>query len=128
MEGREGMNDELAGEQAEERRGDLPQPAPAEAPPPPLTAVRSLAVTSPSVVAGKKKRGRPRKYGPDGSLVMPLSLMPISASAPAGEFTLTRGQPLTVKRGRGRHLGSAILQQQRQWGIQFDSSGNNLFE
>uniref|UniRef100_A0A0A0KL67 AT-hook motif nuclear-localized protein n=1 Tax=Cucumis sativus TaxID=3659 RepID=A0A0A0KL67_CUCSA len=34
--------------------------------------------------AGKKKRGRPRKYGPDGKLnVAALSPKPISASAPA---------------------------------------------
>lgn len=30
----------------------------------------------------KKKRGRPRKYGPDGSVNMPLSPSPISSSAP----------------------------------------------
>jgi len=30
----------------------------------------------------KKKRGRPRKYGPDGSVNMPLSPLPISSSAP----------------------------------------------
>ncbi|KAL5180979.1 AT-hook motif nuclear-localized protein 1 [Glycine soja] len=32
--------------------------------------------------AVKKKRGRPRKYGPDGSVTMALSPMPISSSAP----------------------------------------------
>ncbi|KAK4262661.1 hypothetical protein QN277_028196 [Acacia crassicarpa] len=31
---------------------------------------------------GKKKRGRPRKYGPDGSVTMALSPKPISSSAP----------------------------------------------
>ncbi|TYJ25370.1 hypothetical protein E1A91_A07G045400v1 [Gossypium mustelinum] len=30
----------------------------------------------------KKKRGRPRKYGADGCLAMPLSVMPISSSIP----------------------------------------------
>ena len=30
----------------------------------------------------KKKRGRPRKYGPDGSVTMALSPKPISSSAP----------------------------------------------
>ncbi|XP_038682590.1 AT-hook motif nuclear-localized protein 1-like isoform X2 [Tripterygium wilfordii] len=35
----------------------------------------------------KKKRGRPRKYAPDGSPVAPLSPTPISSSAPhGGEF------------------------------------------
>ncbi|KAJ8900364.1 hypothetical protein K2173_025004 [Erythroxylum novogranatense] len=37
-----------------------------------------------SGTAEKKKRGRPRKYGPDGSLARPLSPMPISSSAPPG--------------------------------------------
>ncbi|XP_010905897.1 AT-hook motif nuclear-localized protein 1 [Elaeis guineensis] len=46
----------------------------------------------------KKKRGRPRKYGPDGSLLMPLSPKPISASAPPGEYHPAPG----MKRGRGR--------------------------
>lgn len=32
--------------------------------------------------AVKKKRGRPRKYGPDGSVAMALSPLPISSSAP----------------------------------------------
>lgn len=45
----------------------------------------------------KKKRGRPRKYAPDGS-VLALSPLPISASAPA-EFPGS-------KRGRGRPAGS----------------------
>ncbi|KAJ9188439.1 hypothetical protein P3X46_003798 [Hevea brasiliensis] len=32
----------------------------------------------------KKKRGRPRKYGPDGTVARALSPMPISSSAPPG--------------------------------------------
>ncbi|XVF12376.1 hypothetical protein REPUB_Repub08aG0112100 [Reevesia pubescens] len=44
----------------------------------------------------KKKRGRPRKYAPDGSLAMALSPMPISSSIPlSGEFSPWKG-------GRGR--------------------------
>ncbi|KGN50187.1 AT-hook motif nuclear-localized protein 1 [Cucumis sativus] len=42
--------------------------------PPPPTAASS--------VPGKKKRGRPRKYGPDGSVSMALSPKPISLSVP----------------------------------------------
>lgn len=47
----------------------------------------SAVVVSPVSVgldgtAVKKKRGRPRKYGPDGSVTMALSPMPISSSAP----------------------------------------------
>ncbi|EOY22962.1 AT hook motif DNA-binding family protein [Theobroma cacao] len=44
----------------------------------------------------KKKRGRPRKYRPDGSLAMTLSPMPISSSIPLG------GEFSPWKRGRGR--------------------------
>ncbi|XP_020221312.1 AT-hook motif nuclear-localized protein 6 [Cajanus cajan] len=61
----------------------VPAPAPASAP----------VVTSGST-DGKKKRGRPRKYGPDGKLA--LSPMPISASIPlTGDFS-------SWKRGRGK--------------------------
>ncbi|CAL0321100.1 unnamed protein product [Lupinus luteus] len=50
---------------------------------------------------GKKKRGRPRKYGPDGKVAaMALSPMPISSSIPlTGEFS-------AWKRGRGRPVES----------------------
>ncbi|KAL9406337.1 hypothetical protein Peur_003309 [Populus x canadensis] len=51
-------------------------PAPPQAPPPhPPPAAGSLPV--------KKKRGRPRKYGPDGSVTVTLSPKPISSAAPA---------------------------------------------
>ncbi|KAK7268956.1 hypothetical protein RIF29_21668 [Crotalaria pallida] len=50
---------------------------------------------------GKKKRGRPRKYGPDGkAAALALSPMPISSSIPlTGDFS-------AWKRGRGRPLES----------------------
>ncbi|KAE8693793.1 AT-hook motif nuclear-localized protein 1 [Hibiscus syriacus] len=51
----------------------------------------------------KKKRGRPRKYGPDGMMARALSPMPISSSAPLGEFSSNGG-----KRGRGRGSGYHI--------------------
>lgn len=48
----------------------------------------------------KKKRGRPRKYGPDGTVTMALSPMPISSSAPpSGDFS-------SRKRGKARSGGS----------------------
>ncbi|RRT45451.1 hypothetical protein B296_00034623 [Ensete ventricosum] len=55
----------------------------------------------------KKKRGRPRKYGPDGSLLRPLNPMPISASAPTGlVYASVAAVGAAMKRGRGRPLGS----------------------
>ncbi|KAK4283202.1 hypothetical protein QN277_000178 [Acacia crassicarpa] len=65
-------------------------------------------VSAPATVAGthspgtnvKKKRGRPRKYGPDGSMALALSPMPISSSIPlTGDFS-------GWKRGRGRSVES----------------------
>lgn len=63
---------------------------------------RALTVTPVTVgLAGsseKKKRGRPRKYGPDGTPVA-LSPMPISSSVPhSGDFS-------SGKRGRGKVSG-----------------------
>ncbi|KAK2650535.1 hypothetical protein Ddye_018024 [Dipteronia dyeriana] len=65
------------------------------------TAGGSPAVAVTPVIVGltgtteKKKRGRPRKYGPDGTPVA-LSPMPISSSVPhSGDFS-------SGKRGRGR--------------------------
>ncbi|KAJ4850717.1 AT-hook motif nuclear-localized protein 1 [Turnera subulata] len=53
-----------------------PSATPASAPqaPPPVAA---------GTMPAKKKRGRPRKYGPDGSVTMALSPKPISSAAPA---------------------------------------------
>uniref|UniRef100_M1D280 AT-hook motif nuclear-localized protein n=1 Tax=Solanum tuberosum TaxID=4113 RepID=M1D280_SOLTU len=50
----------------------------------------SIVATTPVNVTEetKKKRGRPRKYGPDGKPAVALSPMPISASIPlAGDFS-----------------------------------------
>lgn len=55
----------------------------------------ATGTVGPEVV--KKKRGRPRKYGPDGTVSLALSPMPISASIP-----LSGGEFSTWKRGRGR--------------------------
>lgn len=53
----------------------------------------------------RKKRGRPRKYGPDGAVAAALSPMPISASIPlSGDFSgwkQPRGRPFqTVKKAQ----------------------------
>ncbi|KAJ4954657.1 hypothetical protein NE237_011440 [Protea cynaroides] len=88
------------------------------------TSQVSVAVPGASV---KKKRGRPRKYGPDGTVSLALSPLPISSSPPApspvlapasapppapappptGEFSGSN------KRGRGRPGIMKHLQQQR---------------
>lgn len=60
--------------------------------PTPVTSVQpmtpSMASTGLSGMSEKKKRGRPRKYGPDGSARIVLSPTPISSSAPpaSGNF------------------------------------------
>ncbi|KAJ1381282.1 PPC domain [Sesbania bispinosa] len=61
-----------------------------------------INVGAPSGEPVKRKRGRPRKYGPDGAVS--LALTPTPATHPG---TLTQGQ----KRGRGRPPGSGKKQQ-----------------
>ena len=86
-----------------------------------------------------KKRGRPRKYGPDGSLIRPLNATPIPASGPmaaavaAGQYTPASAVGAAMKRGRGRPLDFAAAapkpyhhhqqQPQQQFGFHFDSIG-----
>ncbi|XP_030489821.2 AT-hook motif nuclear-localized protein 1 [Cannabis sativa] len=58
---------------------------------------------------GKKKRGRPRKYGPDGTVTMALSPMPISSSAPpSGDFS-------SGKRGKAK---SGEYKQHKKLGVE----------
>ncbi|KAK7380195.1 hypothetical protein VNO78_32685 [Psophocarpus tetragonolobus] len=67
----------------------------------PVPAPVSTPVMTSGSMEGKKKRGRPRKYGPDGK-VAALSPMPISSSIPlTGDFS-------AWKRGRGKPLESSI--------------------
>ena len=61
---------EAAGSAAPPPAAAAPSPAPVVAAPPGMAA------------PAKKKRGRPRKYGLDGSVTMALSPKPISSSAP----------------------------------------------
>ncbi|CAL5382802.1 unnamed protein product [Camellia sinensis] len=66
---------------------------------------------------GKKKRGRPRKYGPDGALSRALSPIPISSSAPPA----STGNFSANKRGRGRPIGSENKQKEK---MDLDNSGD----
>ncbi|KAJ4824905.1 hypothetical protein Tsubulata_007218 [Turnera subulata] len=75
--------------------------------PPPGMSPHGVNVSTPSVVPPpgepvKRKRGRPRKYGPDGSVSLALSP---SLSTHPGTITPTQ------KRGRGRPPGTGRKQQ-----------------
>ncbi|KAG6634218.1 AT-hook motif nuclear-localized protein 1-like [Carya illinoinensis] len=75
--------------------GSAPPPtaaAPVGAPPPSTAAT----VDAPAMPA-KKKRGRPRKYGPDGSVTMALSPKPISSSVPPPVIDFSAGKRGKVK-------------------------------
>ncbi|KAK7394897.1 hypothetical protein VNO78_15438 [Psophocarpus tetragonolobus] len=73
--------------------------APSQGPPVPEATVGAIVVSPVSVgldgTTAKKKRGRPRKYGPDGLNSMALSPMPVSSSAPfSNDFSSgKRGKP-----------------------------------
>jgi predicted DNA-binding protein with PD1-like motif len=49
------------------------------------------------VGVAKKKRGRPRKYGPDGSVTKPLSPKPLSSSAPPPVIDFSSEKPAKVR-------------------------------
>lgn len=70
--------------------------------------------SSPGVPSGqplKKKRGRPRKYGPDGPVSLRLSPMSAPANSTPGSSTPSH------KRNRGRPPGSGRKQQLASLGI-----------
>ncbi|KAB5569086.1 hypothetical protein DKX38_002879 [Salix brachista] len=60
---------------------------------PPAVEVSSVGAGLSGGTAEKKKRGRPRKYGPDGAVSRALSPMPISASAPSSGGDYSAGKP-----------------------------------
>jgi len=67
----------------------------------------------------KKKRGRPRKYSPDGSATRVLSPTPISSAGPQSAGSYPSG-----KRGRGKSAASIAKQQPR---FEMVSMGNWIF-
>ncbi|BAT83836.1 hypothetical protein LR48_Vigan03g066300 [Vigna angularis] len=103
MEGREGMSSGVTviGAEAPSAYHMAPRSeAPSQGGPPVPEAPAAAIGVSPVSVAFdgtsvKKKRGRPRKYGPDGLVNMALSPMPISSSAPfSNNFSSgKRGRP-----------------------------------
>ncbi|XP_057978333.1 AT-hook motif nuclear-localized protein 5 [Malania oleifera] len=78
----------------------------------------NMGMLQPSEPA-KKKRGRPRKYGPDGAVSLGLS--PMSARTPPG--SITPGP----KRGRGRPPGSGRKQQLAALGQWMNDSAGLAF-
>ncbi|XP_052176559.1 AT-hook motif nuclear-localized protein 1-like [Diospyros lotus] len=77
-----------------------------------VTAAAPVSAVAPGAKV-KKKRGRPRKYGPDGT---PLSPMPISASIPlTGDFS-------SWKQGRGRPVDSF----KKKHKLDFENQGDRV--
>jgi len=68
---------------------------------------------APSSEPVKKKRGRPRKYGPDGTVSLRLSPMSAPANSTQGESATT----LSQKKARGRPPGSGRKQQLAALGV-----------
>lgn len=78
-----------------------------------------FSIDASSASAGKKKRGRPRKYSPDGNIALGLAPTPISASsaanhgepasAIAGSGSASLSEP-PLKKHRGRPPGSGKKQ------------------
>ncbi|XP_043698178.1 AT-hook motif nuclear-localized protein 1 [Telopea speciosissima] len=130
MEGREGMSTGVAVMGADAHpnfhvaaRTENPNSvAVAAAAPPAAPAATPVGTPQVSVALPgatvKKKRGRPRKYGPDGAVSLALSPMPISTSAPAattGDFSGNN------KRGRARP--SSFFKQQQQQRMEVENMG-----
>lgn len=65
-----------------------------------------------NVDSGKKKRGRPRKYAPEGNNNMALGLAPttVTSSVGHGDFSGTPDLEQPVKKTRGRPPGSGKKQ------------------
>ncbi|XP_059441545.1 AT-hook motif nuclear-localized protein 13-like [Corylus avellana] len=85
----------------------------------PYDGSSGFSIDASSASAGKKKRGRPRKYSPDGNIALGLAPTPISASsaanhgepasASAGSGPASMSEP-TLKKHRGRPPGSGKKQ------------------
>ncbi|CAN6579314.1 hypothetical protein ACFX13_038726 [Malus domestica] len=86
MEGREGVNSSGVTVVGSDAPSDYHVAPRSENPTHNAGSTPQAPVAPPQAAAGsmpmKKKRGRPRKYGPDGSVTMALSPKPISSSAP----------------------------------------------
>ncbi|XP_057951867.1 AT-hook motif nuclear-localized protein 1 isoform X2 [Malania oleifera] len=119
MEGTEGMSSGVTvkGEEAPESyrvaaRSENPTPFVGST----MAATPPVSVPMPST-EGKKKRGRPRKYGPDGRVTLALSPMPISSSIPlTGDFS-------AWDRGKGRPFEPSSKKKNK---FELESSGERI--
>lgn len=82
------------------RTENQPQPERSNPPPPAPPQSAESAAAAAATMPVKKKRGRPRKYGPDGALAVALSPRPISSSAPPAVIDFS-----AAKRGKVRPVG-----------------------
>ncbi|XP_052210895.1 AT-hook motif nuclear-localized protein 5-like [Diospyros lotus] len=81
---------------------------------------------APTGEPGKKKRGRPRKYGPDGTN-MSLGLSSTPPGPPSGSATPSESATPTAKRARGRPPGSGWKQQLAPLGEWMNNSAGLAF-
>ncbi|XP_019172746.1 PREDICTED: AT-hook motif nuclear-localized protein 1-like [Ipomoea nil] len=77
-----------------------------------------MAAAGADATAGKKKRGRPRKYGPDGAVTMALSPKPISSSAPPPVIDFS-----AEKRGKVRPAAGSVSKHK----VDLDPSGEWVY-
>ncbi|KAL3818161.1 hypothetical protein ACJIZ3_004066 [Penstemon smallii] len=99
--------------------GPTPPPVTVSITPPPGSVPPPPAGVGGDAITLKKKRGRPRKYAPDGSVAKALSPKPISSSAPSPVIDFSAG---VQKRGKVRSIGSVPKLQQP--GMETESLGN----
>ncbi|XP_059651540.1 AT-hook motif nuclear-localized protein 7-like [Cornus florida] len=112
---------------------------PTEVPAAPAVAAMPVSMGMPGM-AEKKKRGRPRKYGPDGALSKALLPMPISSSVPpptgdlagkqstqpSGDFSARKQSTpptgdFSARKSRGRPKGSVNKKRHR---VEWENSSN----
>lgn len=72
-----------------------------------------------NIDSGKKKRGRPRKYSPDGNIALGLAPTTITNSAVPGDSSGMNSSDPRPKKNRGRPPGTGKKQ--------MDALGNHLY-
>uniref|UniRef100_A0A1J3J8X2 AT-hook motif nuclear-localized protein n=1 Tax=Noccaea caerulescens TaxID=107243 RepID=A0A1J3J8X2_NOCCA len=75
----------------------------------------------------KKKRGRPRKYAPDGQVSLGLSPMPSSAASNKSKDSSSMSDPNAPKRARGRPPGTGRKQRLANLGEWMNTSAGLAF-